>query len=96
MRRIDGEYRWFLFRNVALRDASGQVVKRYSTATDIEDLKRAEDALRRSEALLAETQELTYTGSIGYDTATGAVFWSAEGARIFGYDPLRPSRRSNS
>ena len=88
LRRIDGEYRWFLIRAHFLRDASGQVVKRYGAATDIEDLKRAEDALRRSEALLAETQELTHTGSIGYDAATGAVFWSAEGARIFGYDPL--------
>ena len=88
LRRIDGDYRWFLIRAHFLRDASGQVVKRYGAATDIEDLKRAEDALRRSEALLAETQELTHTGSIGYDAATGAVFWSAEGARIFGYDPL--------
>jgi PAS domain S-box-containing protein len=86
-RRIDGEYRWFLIRALSLRDETGQPVKRYATATDIEDRKRAEDALRRSEALLAETQELTRTGSVGYDAVTGEVFWSAEGARIFGYDP---------
>ncbi len=86
-RRRDGEYRWFLVRALSLRDENGRAVKRYATATDIEDRKRAEDALRRSEALLAETQELTRTGSIGYDAVTGEVFWSAEGARIFGYDP---------
>jgi PAS domain S-box-containing protein len=86
-RRLDGSYRWFLVRALSLRDESGRPVKRYATATDIEDRKRAEHALRRSEALLAETQELTHTGSVGYDATTGEVFWSAEGARIFGYDP---------
>jgi PAS domain S-box-containing protein len=86
-RRIDGEYRWFLIRAVTLRDETGRMAKRYATATDIEDRKRAEDALRRSEALLAETQALSRTGSVGFDATTGEVFWSAEGARIFGYHP---------
>jgi PAS domain S-box-containing protein len=86
-RHTDGEYRWFLIRALSLRDETGQPAKRYATATDIEDRKQAEDALRRSEALLAETQELSHTGSVGYDATTGDVFWSAEGARIFGYDP---------
>ena len=86
-RRSDGEYRWFLIRALSLRDETGRPVKRYATATDIEDRKRAEDALRRSEALLAETQALSHTGTVGYDANTGEVFWSAEGARIFGYDP---------
>jgi PAS domain S-box-containing protein len=74
VRRIDGEYRWFLLRALGLRDQTGRVIKRYVTATDIEDRKRAEDALRRSEALLAETQALSRTGSIGFDPATGEVF----------------------
>ena len=87
LRKANGEYRWYLTQAVTLRDETGRVVKRYAMATDIEDRKRAEDALRRSEALLAETQELTRTGSVGYDAVTGEVFWSAEGARIFGYDP---------
>ena len=87
LRKANGEYRWYLAQGRTLRDETGTVVKRYSTATDIEDRKRAEDALRRSEALLAETQALTHTGSVGYDATTGEVFWSAEGARIFGYDP---------
>ena len=63
-RRMDGEYRWCLIRVVSLRDEAGKPVKRYSTATNIEDRKRAENALRRSEALLAETQGLSRTGSL--------------------------------
>ncbi len=49
LRRFDGEYRWFLFRANPLRDESGKVVKWYGTNTDIEDHKRAEEALRASE-----------------------------------------------
>ena len=49
LRRADGEYRWFLVRTVPLRDEQGNIVKWYGTSTDIEDRKRAEDALRESE-----------------------------------------------
>ena len=52
LRRSDGEYRWFLVRTVPLRDEQGNIVKWYGTSTDIEDRKRAEDALRRSAAEL--------------------------------------------
>src|SRR5690348_12471611 len=48
-RRFDREYRWFLIRGNPLRDQSGKIVKWYGTNTDLEDRKRAEDALRASE-----------------------------------------------
>jgi PAS domain S-box-containing protein len=50
LRRFDGEYRWFLFRTNPLRDESGKTIKWYGTNTDIDDRKRAEEELRRSEA----------------------------------------------
>ncbi len=49
LRRFDGEYRWFLLQAVPLRDESGNIVKWYGSSTDIEDRKRAEEALRESE-----------------------------------------------
>jgi len=49
LRRFDGVYRWFLFRANPFRDESGNIVKWYGTNADIEDRKRAEDALRASE-----------------------------------------------
>ncbi len=52
LRRMDGEYRWFLVRTVPLADDSGRVVKWYGTSTDIEDRVRAEDALRQAAAQL--------------------------------------------
>jgi PAS domain S-box-containing protein len=49
LRRFDGEYRWFLFQAEPLRDEFGNIVKWYGSSTDIEDRKRAEEALRESE-----------------------------------------------
>jgi len=60
LRRFDGEYRWFLFRGVPLRDEQGNIVKWYGSSTDIEDRKRAEEALRESEQRFRDYAE---TGS---------------------------------
>ncbi|HUD66375.1 MAG TPA: sigma-54-dependent Fis family transcriptional regulator [Candidatus Sulfotelmatobacter sp.] len=46
VRRVDGEYRWFLIRNVPLRDFRGRIVQWYGTGHDIDELKGAEDRLR--------------------------------------------------
>src|ERR1700686_375405 len=51
------------------------------------DLSRAEEALRRSEAYLAEAQKLSHTGSFGWDVSSGKIYWSQETFRIFEYDP---------
>jgi formate hydrogenlyase transcriptional activator len=48
VRRFDGEYRWFLFRTVPMRDGQEKVVRWYGTNTDIEDLKNAEEKLRQA------------------------------------------------
>jgi formate hydrogenlyase transcriptional activator len=48
-RRADGKYRWYLGRQVPLRDGKGNIVKWYGTLHDIEDRKRTEEALRKSE-----------------------------------------------
>jgi PAS domain S-box-containing protein len=49
--------------------------------------KRAADELRRSEAYLAEGQRLSRTGSWAWTPSTGALFWSKEMYRIYGFDP---------
>ena len=49
VRRADGEYHWMVHREVPLRDERGNIVKWYASSIDIEDRKRAEDALRHSE-----------------------------------------------
>jgi signal transduction histidine kinase/CheY-like chemotaxis protein len=48
--------------------------------------KRAEEALRRNEAYLAEAQRLSRTGSFGWDVAREDIYWSEETFRIFECD----------
>src|SRR4029077_60964 len=54
------------------------------------DRSRSEQALRRSEAYLAEAERLAHTGSWVREAATGRwIYWSAETFRIFGLDSAR-------
>jgi formate hydrogenlyase transcriptional activator len=56
LRRFDGEFRWFLFRASPFRNDSGKVVKWYGTNTDLEDRKRAEDALGKAFEEIAKSE----------------------------------------
>jgi len=82
-RARDGTYRWHLNQAVVLRDAEGTVLKFVGTTTDIDDQKRAEEKLRRSEAFLAEGQRLGQVGSYSWRPATDEITWSAELYRIY-------------
>src|ERR1700686_4496085 len=53
---------------------------------DITERRVAEDAIRRSEAYLAEAQKLSHTGSFGWKPDDGEIVWSEETYRIFEYD----------
>ncbi|NLS03390.1 PAS domain S-box protein [Rhizobium sp. P32RR-XVIII] len=86
-RAADRAYRWFLDRAVPLKDERGAILKWYGVLTDIEDRKRAEDALRRKEHYLTEAQRLTHTGSFAYNPATQVLHWSEEMFRIYRLDP---------
>jgi formate hydrogenlyase transcriptional activator len=50
----DGQYRWFLIRYNPFRDEHGRLVRWYSTGTDIDDRKRAEERTRNENVALRE------------------------------------------
>src|SRR5215510_4880638 len=52
--RNDGKYRWFLIRFNPLLDAEGKIDRWYVAAFDIEDRKRAEEALVRQAGVRAD------------------------------------------
>src|SRR3982074_3163351 len=62
------------------------VLRALREATQKSKRKRAEEALRQSEAYLAEAQRLSHTGSFGWRPSTGEILWSEETFRIFQYD----------
>src|SRR6201981_3707772 len=83
-RRFYGEFRWFLFRGSPLRDRSGKLAKWYGTNTDLEDRKRAEDALRKSEERWRSVFEnsaigVALTDLNGHFLATNHVFQAMVG-----------------
>jgi len=109
LRRADGQYRWFLVRTAPLRNEQGIVIKWYGVSVDIEDRKRAEEALRSSEmeqrhiaaqlererARLVEAQDVAKLGSWEAELQSLDVIWSEQTHRIFETDPsrFRPTRQ---
>ena len=99
-RRADGVYRWFHVRSRAQRDAEGRIVRWYNLATDIDDRKRAEEALRQSEQhleLLVETipalvSRWTPQGSLDYVNRRVVDYLGKE-LRKIGYDVIHPDDR---
>jgi formate hydrogenlyase transcriptional activator len=70
-----------------LQDASGNR-EFVGAVTDITERKAAEEALRSSEAYLAEAQRLSHTGSWAWSPDTDVRHWSEECYRVLGFDPL--------
>jgi PAS domain S-box-containing protein len=64
LRAQDGTYRWHLNQAVVLRDVEGKVLKFVGTATDIDDQKRAEEALRQAQGDLARINRVTTMGEL--------------------------------
>ncbi|MEA2665164.1 MAG: hypothetical protein QOI11_2108, partial [Candidatus Eremiobacteraeota bacterium] len=93
LRRHDGVYRWFLNRAIPIRDGSGEVTAWVGTATDIDERKRAEDALRvvvEADAVFAGTLE---TATALQQLAGLAVRHLADWCGVYVYDAegrLRP------
>jgi PAS domain S-box-containing protein len=88
LRRFDGVYRWFEVRGFPLRGPDGRILNWCVLLTDIDDQQRAEEALRRSEAHLAQAQRLAHVGSWVWQVAgTKTVYLSEEWYRIYGFDP---------
>ena len=93
LRARDGVYRWLLSQAVVLRDSGGQILKFVGTTTDIDDQKRAEDALRRAQGDLARINRVTTMGELAASLAHeinqpigGAVLNASACLRWLGFD----------
>jgi PAS domain S-box-containing protein len=82
----DGGKRYVSVSGLPIFDKSGRFIGYRGVGRHITERKKAEDALRRSKAYLAEAQRLSHTGTIVFN-ATGPVYWSEESYRIWGLDP---------
>jgi PAS domain S-box-containing protein len=83
--RPDGKTRWIHDRGVLIRNERGHTTRATGIADDITERRQAQEALRRSEAYLAETQKLSHTGSWAWVPASDEIrYLSEECHRILG------------
>jgi PAS domain S-box-containing protein len=69
LRGVDGQYRRFLSRAVPVCDEQGRLLQWFGTYTDVEDRKRAEEALRDAQIELAHVTRLTTVGELAASLA---------------------------
>jgi PAS domain S-box-containing protein len=87
LRRFDGAYRWFQLRGLPLCETTGRIARWYVLVTDIDDLKRAQEEVRRACGHLSEAQRLSQTGSFTSDLLRDVHTWSDEFYRICDFEP---------
>src|SRR6201993_3974115 len=84
----DGGKRYVSVSGLPVFDESGRFIGYRGVGRHITERKRAEEALRRSEAYLAEAQRLSHTGTSVFN-ASGNLYWSEECYRIWELDPTQ-------
>ena len=91
-RRADGVYRWFQVRGLPVRGAENKIIAWYLLLADIDDRKRAEEALRERELNLRQITETipemlwssTPEGSIDYCNGRLLEFTGFASAELVG------------
>ncbi len=79
-RRADGQYRWYISRQVPIRGADGAVTKWVGTCTDIHDQKLAAEELTRDAQILAGVRD-----AVVVTDPNGVVsFWNEGAVRLYG------------
>ncbi|MCW5844324.1 MAG: PAS domain S-box protein, partial [Caldilinea sp.] len=92
--RPDGALR-HIFQSIEItRNAAGAPVKLFGVMQDITERKLAEDALRRSERNLNESERIGASGSWDYVVETDTALWSANMYRLVDVEPGSTSKRS--
>ncbi len=93
--RKDGRQAWLLMRASAIYEKDGQLVADGITS-DITERKRAEDALRESEARFQVVSRATNDVVWDWNLGTDLIWWSSSFLTQFGYRPeeVEPSIES--
>jgi PAS domain S-box-containing protein len=91
----DGGKRYVAVSGLPVFDKTGRFVGYRGVGRHITERKKAEEALRRSEVYLAESERLNHSGAFAFN-AKETLYWSEGIYRLWGFDPLHgiPSREA--
>jgi PAS domain S-box-containing protein len=84
-RRFDGVYRWFQSRGLPLRDTAGHIVRWYNLLIDIDERKRTEHELRRSESRKTAILDSALDCIVSIDHEGRITEFNPAAERTFGY-----------
>src|SRR5215510_5699243 len=85
--RGDGINAWISISGAPISDAGGNIVGGVVLITDIDEEKRASEALRINQERLNLAQKASQAGSFEWNLRTNAVIWAEETEAIFGLAP---------
>ncbi|MFT3928597.1 MAG: PAS domain-containing protein [Myxococcales bacterium] len=94
LRSHDGTYRWFTCRSVPARDEFGQLQHITGISTDVDELKRVEEALRVSQARLGTALQAAGMGTWVWEIEGDHMLWDESMTQLFGLDPAQPEPRT--
>ena len=83
----DGSVHWLLGKGTVFRDDTGHPVRIAGVNLDITERKRAEAALRESEARLRLAQQAASIGTFDWSIQTGINAWTPELEAMYGLRP---------
>jgi PAS domain S-box-containing protein len=95
-RRRDGSWRWMRARAAPRRNEIGEIIRWYGSVEDIEDRKRTEEALRRSEARLQAIFDAVPVGIIITEAPTGRILMGNPQAERILRHPVIPHQMIDS
>ncbi|MBE9528013.1 MAG: PAS domain S-box protein [Proteobacteria bacterium] len=86
-KKKSGETVWELITVSSILGSEGAPTHLLFVKVDDTERKRAEEALTRSEASLAEAQRIAHVGNWTWDIVANTITWSDEAYRVFGFAP---------
>ncbi|MGJ7511442.1 AAA family ATPase [Variovorax sp. GT1P44] len=83
-RQVLGTLVWYSKHPRPISAADKRILEKFTHFASIAvERKRADEALRKSEAFLADGQRISHTGSYGWNIRSGEIYWSEEMYQIF-------------
>lgn len=79
IRRFDGEYQWWLIRGVPVYDSNGSVSKWFGTCTNINELKKVEEALHKHSLRLENLHKIDQIILLAHKTPEYAIRTTLQG-----------------